>query len=343
MKHLIIILSSLLVFTGLRAQQSPGSTAALARQIQRYYNNPTDRIRAAYTWVANNIRYSTEGTLAMNHGPDKRSVIDVSFAKRRGVCENFAAIFTDVCQKMGIRSVVIEGYTTVNPHADNGGHSWSAVYINNDWYLFDPTWDAGKSANFDYFMKPGRDFITTHVPFDPMWQMLEHPLTENNRTYSALFNYRDSIDCYLSSDSLNRYESATVRIENKKLKNRLTDTHLKVLKNELEIQRQDRQMQWYNQAVDYLNRATDGLNQFIDFRNLQFATIKSEENLMEILEGVDQNLDAASGCLEQVDKSKAVLVYGTEPAKEQLEILRKKYWDQKRYLKEYLQHSTSKN
>ncbi len=343
MKRLILLLSSFVISACLWAQKSPVSTTELAEQIQGSYSRPADEIRAAYTWVANNIRYSTEGILAMNHGLDRRAVIDVSFTKRRGVCENFAAIFADICQKMGFRSVVIEGYTTLNLHEDRDGHSWAAVYIDDAWYLFDPTWDMGKTVNFNYFMKSGMEFISTHVPFDPMWQMLKHPIGENIHNHSATFNYKDSIDAYLSSDSLNRYESATARIQNKKLKNKLTDTHLKVLQNELEIHRQEEQMQWYNAAVNYMNQATDALNNFIDLRNNGFKEINSMDTLKKLLSEVGRKLDSVSVNLNRVDKSKATLVYGTEPAREQLEKIRKKYREQQLFLMYYTEEKISKN
>lgn len=342
-KAFVLLFCTLFVAAGSRAQRSPASTADLARQIQQHYNRPADRIRIAYTWVANNIRYDTKGVLAMNHGLDPRGVVDAAFSRRSGVCENFAAIFADVCQKMGFRSVVIEGYTAIHPDQDKNGHSWSAVYIGDDWYLFDPTWDMGRTSGFNYFMKTGEAFISTHVPFDPMWQMLEHPVSENGRSQSITFNYKDSIDRYLSSDSLHRYESAVARIREKNTKNQLSNTHLKILQNDLEIKRQEEQMNWYDQAVAFMNRVTDKLNAFIDLRNSQAISARSDESLRQMLSGITTLLDSASYCLKQVDDSRATLVYGTDAAKEQLKKLSAKYANQQLFLDEFLKNKTAVN
>lgn len=342
-KVFVLLFCTLFAAAELWAQRSPASTADLARQIQQNYNRPADRIRIAYTWVANNIRYDTKGALAMNHGLDPRGVVDAAFSRRSGVCENFAAIFADVCQKMGFRSVVIEGYTAIHPDQDKNGHSWSAVYIGDDWYLFDPTWDMGRTSGFNYFMKTGEAFISTHVPFDPMWQMLEHPVSENGRSQSITFNYKDSIDRYLSSDSLHRYESAVARIREKSTKNQLSNIHLKILQNDLEIKRQEEQMNWYDQAVDFMNRVTDKLNAFIDLRNSQAISARSDESLRQMLSGITTLLDSASYCLKQVDDSRATLVYGTDAAKEQLKKLSAKYTNQQLFLDEFLKNKTAVN
>ena len=70
--------------------------------------------------------------------------ITVALRRRKGVCENFAAIFNDICLKAGLTSFVVSGYTKQSGAVDKTGHSWCAVFINKNWYLCDPTWDEGR-------------------------------------------------------------------------------------------------------------------------------------------------------------------------------------------------------
>ena len=66
---------------------------------------------------------------------------------------------------------------------DKTSHAWCMVFIDNKWSLYDPTWDAGQSVSFNqpvntiYFKVSPSVFIQSHMPFDPMFQLLNYPLT----------------------------------------------------------------------------------------------------------------------------------------------------------------------
>jgi len=61
-------------------------------------------------------------------------------------------------------------------------HAWNAVYLNENWWLLDPTWGAGyvdDNKNFiqqyseHYFLTDPKQFIYDHFPEDTNWQLLE--------------------------------------------------------------------------------------------------------------------------------------------------------------------------
>lgn len=332
---LLIPVIALTIITA-NGQRSPSSTEELAQMIDQKQKDPLEKVRAAYSWVTTHITYNTEKAFVINNSLDPRAVIDVAFQRRAGVCENFASIFTDVCQKMGFLSVVISGYGIQNSMGDRISHSWSAVFIDGDWYLFDPTWDAGRSSGFVYFKKAGEEFLATHQPFDPLWQMTHYPRLDGNKRSTTFFNYKDSIKNYFLLDSLRMFETAASRIDHSGKKNELTKTHQKVVNNNLEIKRQEQQMEWYDQAIGYLNEVSNSLNDFIDLRNEQFSSVKEEGKLRSLLAGLDKMLDSAGYYLAMVDHSKATLVFGTGPAREQMERLGKRLAEQKLFLEKYL-------
>ena len=51
-----------------------------------------------------------------------------------GVCESYAEAFQTLCQAVGIKCTGIVGDA-------GGGHKWSAVELDGEWYMCDVTWD----------------------------------------------------------------------------------------------------------------------------------------------------------------------------------------------------------
>jgi transglutaminase/protease-like cytokinesis protein 3 len=72
-------------------------------------------------------------------------------------------------------------------------HAWCASKIDNQWYIFDPTWGSGFVNNgkfvnaFDdrYFKANPSEIIASHMPFDYMWQFLTYPIS-NQEFYNEV-------------------------------------------------------------------------------------------------------------------------------------------------------------
>ena len=65
-------------------------------------------------------------------------------------------------------------------------HAWSAVYLDDSWWLLDSTWASGhvddnknfvKEYNDHYFMTDPKEFIYDHFPDDSAWQLINPPIT----------------------------------------------------------------------------------------------------------------------------------------------------------------------
>ena len=298
-------------------------------------------VRAAYDWVITNIRYDEDSARIINAGSDPNARVDVAFKRRKGVCENFAAIFNDICNKAGLHSVIINGYTKQNGQVDKAGHVWCAVSIDKEWYLFDPTWDVGNTKAPRYFMGSGDHFAGSHMPFDPIWQLSEQPITheqfyKGNKfttgTASA-YMFKDSINAYLGMDSLQKVKSELQRIEKMGLYNKRIREHHALLKSLAEMNYQDEQVDYYNAAVADLNEATSMINKFINWRNDTASNQLSPGALQQLIDGANAYMLAAAAKLDVVDRSPAVLVFGTTQAREKLQALMLKTDDQQLYLK----------
>jgi transglutaminase/protease-like cytokinesis protein 3 len=70
-------------------------------------------------------------------------------------------------------------------------HAWCASKIDNQWYIFDPTWGSGYVNNGKFLMlltivikaNPS-EIIASHMPFDYMWQFLNYPIS-NQEFYNG--------------------------------------------------------------------------------------------------------------------------------------------------------------
>ena len=80
--------------------------------------------RTIFNWVTANIRYSYE----TDNEPYN------VFKMKKGVCQGYANLLHVMLQSQNIPVVIVNGM--LNPV---GGHAWNYVYVDNDWYVSDPT------------------------------------------------------------------------------------------------------------------------------------------------------------------------------------------------------------
>ena len=320
------------------------STAGIASYVTSHVNGERNKVRAIYAWVTSNIRYDKDSATLINTDINPDARITAALRRRRGVCENFAAIFNDICTKAGLTSFVISGYTKQSGFVDRSGHSWCAVWVDKNWYLFDPTWDEGSSSNTKYFMVSPAEFIESHMPFDPLWQFLDYPISHeqfykgnfSKERGAAYFNFSDSVTAFIQMDSLTRYQSSAMRIEKQGLYNFRVKDNYNYVKMHIEMINQDKDVDLYNSSVADLNEVTTTLNNFIQYRNKQFTPGKTDSELKALLEGVDTKLNTSLKKLNEVDKSQATLTLSTEPIRTRLEALLNKIKSQQDFLNHYL-------
>src|SRR5450631_3227677 len=325
------------------------STTDIAAYINNHFDTDNKKVRGIYIWVISHIKYSTDSIHRVILEEDREQLVTFALRRKKGVCENFAAIFDDICKKCGLRSFVVEGYTRQNSSVDRGSHAWSIVFIDNKWSLYDPTWDVGQAASFYqpvntiYFKVSPSVFIQSHMPFDPMFQLLDYPLTykefnngyikpKNNISY---FNYADSINIYEKMDPLNRYTSASLRIQNNGVPNNMISTKLSQLRLEIELIYQVKDSIVYNDAIADYNNATNKFNNFLTYRNNQYKPEKTDVEVQSIFEDVEKQIALARIKLKEVNQSKATLTLDTGDVEYALNNLSNHVKEQEVFLKNY--------
>jgi len=308
---------------------SPGKFAAY---LQSQYKDPSEGLRTLYSWIRNNISYSKDSAMYFNCSVDHNSKIAATLRRRKGVCENFAALLADVGHRLGINTYVVHGYAAyVDKNTDNS-HSWVAVQQQGEWYLCDPTWDA-QSASEKYYMVEPSAFIQTHIPFDPLWQLMEKP--HNYANGGTKFMYKDSVIAFLQLDSLQQLLATARRTKISGDQGRNAKTWQSYNRMNIAVIAGEKDEQLYNEAVGLLNKANQHFNSFVQYRNQQFTPLKTDAEIKEMLSPVEPLLKEAKEKLNNMGKITDNFQYDPGSLLVRLSSLEKRIADQQQFLQHY--------
>ncbi len=166
-----------------------GSIATLAAYLVKPAQNDREKVRAIFRWVADRIVYDVEGFLKKKPGDNRAEAV---LKSRLAVCEGYANLFESLCLKANIEVVKVSGYAkgygyVLGQRNTGSNHAWNAVKLEGRWQALDTTWAAGTikddkfSKRFDdfFFLPPPEEFIFTHFPRDPRWQLLTTPVAQS--------------------------------------------------------------------------------------------------------------------------------------------------------------------
>lgn len=166
------------------ALSTPSSAEKDVESLVRYLIKPAltdlDKARVIWRWITANIKYD----VSYANSDWKKTYHD-----RKGVCIGYAGLFRQMAALAGLDVKVLTGWSKgydLKPGAYTMGerHAWNAVNIDGKWYLLDATWGAGyvyeKKFHFRhnefFFLTPPPQFVFTHLPDDPDWQILKEPI-----------------------------------------------------------------------------------------------------------------------------------------------------------------------
>ncbi len=281
-----------------------------------------EKSRAIFYWIANNIQYDAENMFAFsiilnpNHKP--AGILET----RKGVCHDYVLLYKNIADRVGIISSVVTGYTKKKGRVSGNPHAWIATLINSKWYLTDPTWGAGyiddgqfiKKFNLNYFKVDPETFIKTHIPFDPIWQLSNFPITkqqfQNRKTRkpknTAYFNFADSIKKYESQSRIQRLESSRDRISENGITNYLDHDHLIHLQSKIVHHYRKMNETNYYSALSKYNEGVRLLNEYINLKSTSLHLIKNDSDIKEMTSNINNIFDNALDLLNKIDDSSSL-------------------------------------
>ncbi|MFE3846396.1 transglutaminase domain-containing protein [Flavobacterium sp. LB3P45] len=282
------------------------STKDIANYINSNFKTDNDKIRAIFYWTASNISYDMGNRLTLNSKETSENKIKNILQTRKGVCGDYTEIFNDLAKKVGVKSVIISGYTKQNGVIDTISHAWCAAKINNKWYLFDPTWGSGYANNGRFFKKIDNSYfkvnplqsISSHIPFDYLWQFLHYPIT-NQEFYQGrtqinkskkYFDFENEIARYESSSEIDRLYDSAERIEKNGVENNLILERLKNKDKNISYLRQKTNVEKLNIITINCNQAITLLNDFINYRNKRFSPTLPDKEIKNMVTTPKQKL-----------------------------------------------------
>jgi hypothetical protein len=283
----------------------------IARYLTKNLTSPTEKVRAIYYWISHAIVYDVSKMYSSDTYTDPQELVDKVLKTRRGVCANYAALFNACCREVGVQSYIIEGYTRQNDKVVGIAHAWNAVRINGAFYDIDATWASGylKGSTYtqqfrdNYFLIPPAEFIKTHMPFDPIWQFLNNPVTHKEfeaGDFSRLkkesgYNYTDSIKVHSGLDAWDKLPRENKRIAAAGLTNDMIKN--KIAQNQLGIS-----SDIFNKAADYYNKAVEKYNYYIQCKNSQYEKMSmKDDKILELLSTTRQSVEMAEQTLSRLN------------------------------------------
>lgn len=192
----------------------------LAEYLVKPASNDVEKVRSFYIWLTHNIEYDIKAFLRNELMVNETQ--EMFLRRKKGVCQDYAELFHSLCMEEDIKSYVVSGYSKgisydPNRQISEPDHSWNVVFLDDKWYLLDATWGSGFINNrgkFErrftnrFFLAEPERMIYTHLPADPMWQLLDCPVSvemfrkDSTKIKQYLekekvcFDYKDSIAAF---------------------------------------------------------------------------------------------------------------------------------------------------
>ncbi|MEM9300423.1 MAG: transglutaminase domain-containing protein [Bacteroidota bacterium] len=269
-----------------------------------------DSIRSVFDWVAQNISYEVQLVGEEPSAGSTDEIIDYVLTSKQGVCRHYAELFRALISEIGYEVYVVTGYTKDFNSLANVSHAWNAVKTSRGWFLYDPTWSSGhleegefvrKADDLWYEVKPD-EFIYTHVPFDPIWQLSNYPVIAKVKnvhlSLNLYLNYEDSIRTYSRMDSLESLKNEMHRVSHYSDSNFHVREHLSYLQKKEAYYETNISIDLFNEALDLYNEAVSLYNQYITSKNRYFRKPKKS---------IDELNGLLSLARDKLSKVKAVI------------------------------------
>ena len=132
--------------------------------LQGASGNNYDKIKYIHDWIVNNVKYDTTNS-------NNISNIYGCLVNKSVVCEGYARTFKYLLDELEIPCVLVSGIAK-DDDGNSERHAWNYVYINNNWYAIDTTWDdpiiigsgrVDESIRYKYFLKGGGTMNKDHT------------------------------------------------------------------------------------------------------------------------------------------------------------------------------------
>ncbi|WP_281616044.1 transglutaminase-like domain-containing protein [Flammeovirga sp. SubArs3] len=292
-----------------------------------------DTVKSVFDWIVKNIKYDVNKLQKIKNGKsptgkmkfyttNERNVylIDQVVKKKAGVCQDYSLLLDVIMKELGYESYIIKGYTKRKDGSIGGafGHTWNAIKVNGEWKLYDPTWGAGTvengkkfHQNYDlnwYDVAPEK-MIERHMPYDPIWQLLDTPYTYENFNKNTIptpqepkYDYNTLIAEHLKKDDKSRMEAEVARSEELGNTINLVKEWRKLTLRNMSIHGVTSNRELLEKGKEAGSNAIEGFNFYVEARNKHFKGKKwSAVNAKAKLVEAKDNIEIAYDIFNNID------------------------------------------
>lgn len=331
------------------------STKSLAKYINSILINDKDRLRAYYTWITHNIEYDFEDHRELMNVDELGDYVHETLITRKGKCQGFAELFNELCQISGLKSFVVSGLVKADNEPNFETHAWNVALESSKWKLFDLTYGAGYEINniyiheFDetYFDINPSLLIETHYPFDPVWQLLEHPVNfigfmdSNNHKIESqqYYNFCDSITHHMSLNQYEQLRSSKRRTLEFKThaNNKQIDHWLKNVEQQIKLLTYNEMITKYNQCLKDFNDVSNDFEKIVNSLNINLLSLNTTEDSVAFLNQLYNKLASTRTILQNLAPNEEKLVFKIILLKHEISRLRSRISDYKNNVQNSLQ------
>lgn len=143
----------------------------------RLTTNTYRNILKIHDYLIDNIDYDQNNTSIGSYS------IYGALVDKKCVCEGYAKTLKYLLNVANIPCIIVQG-TATNSTGKSESHAWNCVYINNEWYYIDATWNdpiiigkgtIAKSIQYKYFLKGSKTMNKDHT--------LVYKFSDNGKTF----------------------------------------------------------------------------------------------------------------------------------------------------------------
>lgn len=295
------------------------SVGSLTRHLKAAYTTEDERAWAAFDWVARHLRYDVANMNSADFTREPAEIAKQALSTRLGLSDDFAELYAALATGLGLRTQVVMGFVKrADGRVAPVPQYWCATRISGQWQLLDPTLAAGSVTNGAfvpqlngfYFKTPPADFARTHLPFDPLWQLLPAPYSLEQFRQGTVppaparpWAVADSLAANERLSYVQQLRAASRRSRQAELRHPMADMYQRQNKQreqEYQAAEHNRMLLAYNRAQLHTQQAVDQLNAFFTYYNHQFQPRKTDAQLRQLLPPIAAELQQAKAILATV-------------------------------------------
>ncbi|SEW55272.1 transglutaminase domain-containing protein [Chitinophaga arvensicola] len=348
-------------------EEATTSPSTLAKWLKAHTGSQQALQQALFNWMAGHIAYDVDNMNRVSSYRDSAAAMLKTLQTRKGLCTDYAVLYAQVCKEAGITAIVVTGYALAHDiMVPTGSHDWVVVKNGNQWTITDPTWGAGavdngrfiQRTNWTWFQASPQIAVKTHMPYDPMWQMLSFPLRHDELGSGAfaaaakrpVFAYGDTLQAWFRQSRLERLQKSSARIRrfggaaNPFIMTELDwmDQSIRVLAGNQEIEARNRRIDQFNALNREYTEIVKSYNEYVGFKNRQFLPEVQDAALRKMIDGIAGRLSAAEASLSGLKSADDGLKQNMEELGEAISGLKGKVGDEQTFVGKYLKTEKAK-